>query len=238
MQASLEEKEVLLREVHHRVKNNLQIISSLLSLQAHEATDPQTLEMFAESQSRIRSMALIHEQLYRSNQFASIDFGPYARQLCEHLQRAAVPDKQITLQVDSAAPPLSLDQAVPCGMVLSELVANALKHAFPAGQPGEVRVEFTAADGLRRLVVADNGVGIGCLPRQQRNSLGLTVVECLCGSSRANSPSRVRSARGSKSHFRRPRRRRRPIPGRYRIAKRWRTAQLPITWRGFYDGQR
>ncbi len=180
LQASLEEKEVLLREVHHRVKNNLQIISSLLSLQAQDADDAGTLQMFAESQSRIRSMALIHEQLYRSNQFASVEFGAYARQLCENLERASGPDKHISVSVSSDAPPLPLDQAVPCGMVLNELVSNALKHAFVGEALGEVRIEFNAVrGGLRRLVVADNGVGIDRQQAIDHSSLGLTVVDAL-----------------------------------------------------------
>ena len=181
LRASLQEKELLLKEVHHRVKNNLQVISSLLNLQSREISDPEIAQLFQESQGRIRSMALIHEQLYRSSDLARIDFAAYVEDLVGHLRRGvgrrAAP---VTFQLEVQPLPLPLDLAIPCGMIVNELVSNALEHAFPDGRSGEIRVRFTQdADGYH-LAVADDGVGI----KKDRSdaqppSLGLRVVEAL-----------------------------------------------------------
>lgn len=179
--ASLTEKELLLKEVHHRVKNNLQVISSLLNLQARELHDPDTVRLFQESQGRIRSMALIHEQLYRSSDLARIDFAAYVRDLIRHLERGLGGDAApIRFQLDILPLPLSLDLAIPCGMIVNELVCNAEKHAFPDGQPGEIRVAFGRDSDGYFLTVADNGVGIRNGPAtNEPSSLGLKVVEAL-----------------------------------------------------------
>ena len=151
LRASLAEKEVLLKEVHHRVKNNLQIISSLLTLQARETTDADAHRMFEECQGRIRSMALIHEQLYQSGELARIDFCEYARRLCAHLvDSVGALDGRVALRIDVTAAPLPLNLAIPCGMILNELVSNALKHAFPGGRRGQIVVGFHAAGAARR----------------------------------------------------------------------------------------
>lgn len=181
LRASLQEKELLLKEVHHRVKNNLQVISSLLNLQSREISDPEIAQLFQESQGRIRSMALIHEQLYRSSDLARIDFAAYVEDLVGHLRRGvgrrAAP---VTFQLEVQPLPLPLDLAIPCGMIVNELVSNALEHAFPDGRSGEIRLRFTQdADGYH-LAVADDGVGI----KKDRSdaqppSLGLRVVEAL-----------------------------------------------------------
>ncbi len=179
--ASLREKELLLKEVHHRVKNNLQVISSLLNLQAREIQDPQTVQLFRESQGRIQSMALIHEQLYRSSDLASIDFAAYVRDLVGHLERGlgdqAVP---VRFRLDIEPIPLPLDLAIPCGMIVNELVSNALKHAFPRRQGGEVQIAFQRGPGGYTLRVADDGVGMR--PQEvaaDQPSLGLQVVHSL-----------------------------------------------------------
>jgi len=179
--ASLREKELLLKEVHHRVKNNLQVISSLLNLQAREIRDPDTAELFRESQGRIRSMALIHEQLYRSNDLAGIDFAAYIQDLVRHLEQGlgneAAP---IRFHLNIEPLPMSLDMAIPCGMIVNELVSNARKHAFPNGEPGEIRVEFTRQSAGYCLTVADNGVGIQEeIATADSRSLGLKVVQAL-----------------------------------------------------------
>ncbi|MDD4786955.1 MAG: histidine kinase dimerization/phosphoacceptor domain -containing protein [Pirellulales bacterium] len=181
LRASLEEKDLLRKEVHHRVKNNLQVISSLLSLLSREIGDPEIAQLFQESQGRIRSMALIHEQLYRSGDLARIDFTAYVEDLVGHLRRGlgrkAAP---VTFQLEVQTLPLPLDLAVPCGMIVNELVTNALQHAFPDGRSGEIRVTFTQDAAGYRLAVADDGVGIKpdrCDARPP--SLGLRVVEAL-----------------------------------------------------------
>jgi PAS domain S-box-containing protein len=178
---SLKEKELLLKEVHHRVKNNLQVISSLLSLQASELQDPDAVRLFQESQGRVRSMALIHEQLYRSSDLARIDFAAYVQDLVSHLRRGLGSDaSQVRFRLDIQPFPLSLDLAIPCGMIVNELVSNAQKHAFPDGQPGEIRVAFDRDSDGYCLTVADNGVGIqNGLSEEEPSSLGLTVVQAL-----------------------------------------------------------
>jgi len=183
---SLSEKEVLLREVHHRVKNNLQIVSSLLNMQASEAADGKTSQFFEESQARVRSMALIHELLYRSNSLSAIDFSDYAQELIAFLAQShhstfAGPDGQVQMHVEADHIPLALEQAIPCGLILNELASNALKHAFPAGRKGGVWVEFRTVDGKHRLTVRDNGVGISPGSIDRPSSLGLKIVRSLAG---------------------------------------------------------
>jgi two-component sensor histidine kinase len=178
--ASLQEKEVLLKEIHHRVKNNLQVISSLLNLQAQELRDPEMARLFRDSQGRIRSMALIHEQLYRSDDLSQIDFARYVEQLVAHLKHGfgqAVSKVQVNLDIQSV--PLTLDLAIPSGMIVNELVSNALEHAFPDGRAGEVHVRFIHDDGYE-LTVSDDGVGMGeKSPADEDVSLGMKVVQAL-----------------------------------------------------------
>lgn len=162
MQASLREKEALLREIHHRVKNNLQITSSLLRLQESAIDDPQAREVFAGAQHRIRSMALVHEKLYQSTNLSQIDFGNYIRTLGDLLMRSFAPDPSpMTLQVSGATVLLSIDVAVPCGLIVNELLSNSLKHAFPDGRPGTIEVELEdRGDGTCQVSVRDDGVGL------------------------------------------------------------------------------
>ena len=192
IQASLEEKEVLLQEIHHRVKNNLQIISSLLSLQSGLVDDQQALEIFQDSQHRVRSMALIHEKLYRSQNLARIDFADYIRDLTRYLFASYVTiDQDVNLNVQADDVHLGIDTAVPCGLILNELVSNALKHAFPAQgngrdgretpPTGEIRVELCwEKENTLMMIVADNGVGLpGDLDVRYSTSLGLQLVTTL-----------------------------------------------------------
>jgi PAS domain S-box-containing protein len=180
LRASLDEKTVLLKEVHHRVKNNLQVISSLLSLQAVRTQNPEGLEMLQTMQHRVRSMALLHETLYRSENLAQISFPDYVETVCAHLLRA-MGSPAITLESRIAAVSLSLDRAVPCGLIITELVSNALKHAFPAGRKGEIRVALQLQPaGQLVLVVADNGVGLPpAVEPATVDSLGLQLVGML-----------------------------------------------------------
>ena len=170
---SLAEKEVLLKEIHHRVKNNLQIISSLLWLQSQQNNGALN---FKDSQSRVQTMALIHEQLYQSADLAQIDFEPYLQTLMRSLFRSYGVSGAIALDINVNAPPLTIDIALPCGLIVSELVSNALKYAFPARQSGKVRIDFRS-DAALVLSVSDNGIGLPQdLDFRNSASLGLLVV--------------------------------------------------------------
>jgi len=184
LRASLQEKEVLLKEIHHRVKNNLQIISSLLNLQAVHLQDPSLQAQYQDSQDRIRSMALIHERLYRSDDLAQIDFGSYLRDLTGSLAQTYQSQRQgITLNVSTDTVFLDIDTAMPCGLLVNELVSNALKHAFPSGRNGTVSVELhnhAASSNQLRLVVRDDGIGFPAdLEYPKTTTLGLQLVSSL-----------------------------------------------------------
>jgi PAS domain S-box-containing protein len=179
---SLREKEALLKEIHHRVKNNLQVVSSLLGLQSRVVNDEQTRKMFQESQNRIHSMALLHESLYQSNNLSRIDFPEYIRQLASHLFHCyGVVAERIHLRTKLDALYLSMDAAVPCGLIINELVSNSLKYAFPDGREGEVLIELREPQqGMARLVVADNGVGLRSdIDWVTARTLGLRLVRTL-----------------------------------------------------------
>ncbi|MCU0876043.1 MAG: HAMP domain-containing protein [Pirellulaceae bacterium] len=179
--ASLREKELLLKEVHHRVKNNLQVISSLLDLQAQELHDPEVIRLFQESQGRVRSLALIHEQLYRSPDLSQIDFAAYVQELVERLaQGMGKTAARVSFRFDLAPVQLPLDLAIPCGMIINELVSNALEHAFSEGRSGIVRIAFSGDASGYNLTVADNGVGLpeGLLAGKA-GTLGLKLIQAL-----------------------------------------------------------
>ncbi len=182
LSSSLQEKEVLLKEVHHRVKNNLQIISSLLNLQSAFIKDEQILEIFRDSQYRVRSMALIHEKLYLSNNLAEINFAEYIYSLVNTIFRTmGMQRRGINVQIQAENILLKIDAAVPCGLIVNELVSNTLKHAFPNGNTGVVQVQLNAgANGHIMLSVADNGVGLPPgLNFKETESLGLQLVNSL-----------------------------------------------------------
>jgi two-component sensor histidine kinase len=179
MRGSLREKEVLLKEIHHRVKNNLQVISSLLNLQARYLPDPAAREIFRASQHRVQSIALVHEKLYQSADLSHVDFSDYTVALLDNLfETFDAGPRGISKLVDIGAIRLSVDIAIPCGLIVNELVTNALKHAFPGGREGTVRVILReGADGALDLTVGDDGVGLpeGVDPRKT-SSLGLDLV--------------------------------------------------------------
>jgi two-component sensor histidine kinase len=182
LRSSLAEKEVLLKEIHHRVKNNLQVISSLLYLQSKDIADAGVRALFLDSQNRVRSMALVHERLYRSEDLAKVDFAEYVRSLAASLIRSyRVNTNGVKLAVDVEEVYLSVDAAVPCGLIINELISNCLKHAFPDGRAGEIRVELRRAGGHKlSLTVTDDGVGFPQdLKARPTSSLGLQLVHTL-----------------------------------------------------------
>jgi len=178
---TLKEKETLLKEIHHRVKNNMQVISSLISLQAQQATEPETVEMLKESQSRIRSMALIHEKLYRSDSLAEISFRDYVDSMVDELLGMFnVAPGAITITTDVENVLFGVDTAIPCALIINELVSNSLKHAFPDGAPGEVTIALHQINGTCELTVADNGVGPPPnFDFRATDSLGMQLVTAL-----------------------------------------------------------
>jgi len=181
IKVSLREKEVLLKEVHHRVKNNLQVISSLLSLQAQTVKDDETRRLLEESRNRVKSMAYIHMQLYQSKNFAQIDFAPYVRSLAKNLLESHRKNGEavsLDVRVDDIF--LSLDTAIPCGLIINELISNALEHAFRNAPEGRITVDLHRDGKKHVLVVSDNGIGIPHeIDVQNTESLGLQLVSAL-----------------------------------------------------------
>ena len=181
LKASLREKDVLLEEVHHRVKNNLQVISSLLGLQARAISNPETRKKFEESQHRIQSMALLHERLYQSDDLTRIDFAEYLKRLAEQLFSVYGARKRIRLVTELEPLYFDLDTAVPCGLIVNELLSNALKYGFPKGRSGMVRLELRyLTPGTVSLTVEDDGAGLPVdFDWRTSSSLGLRLVRTL-----------------------------------------------------------
>ena len=179
LQASLQEKEVLLREVHHRVKNNLQLISSLFDLQIDCLANDQVVKILEECQSRIQAMALVHQTLYYSEYLSRINSSDYLHNLVNQLHAAYVGRlNNISLNLDIQDLSFQIDTALYCGLIISELVSNALKHAFPDNQPGRIQIQLRAEKKQVTLIVADNGIGFTAdLDRIHPESLGLLLVD-------------------------------------------------------------
>ena len=189
LKTSLEEKEVLLREIHHRVKNNLQIIVSLLSLQSEYVKDKQAVELFRQSQFRVKSMALLHERLYETEDLAHINFSDYIRDLTDELLCSYGPDVgniKLKINVKDVFP--SVDVAVPCALITNELVTNCLKHAFPGSKAGEIRIELNLDEqGSYTLLISDDGVGFAKdVDFPDGRTLGLQLVSTLAEQLRAS----------------------------------------------------
>ncbi|MEH1913638.1 PAS domain S-box protein [Nostoc sp.] len=182
IQRSLEEKETLLKEIHHRVKNNLQIISSLLRMQSRRSGDETTLMLFKESQDRVQSMALIHEQLYQSADIYEINFDNYIKSLTDSLFRSyGISQKDIVPNIEMNGIKLPLDTAIPCGLIINELVSNCLKYAFPEQKKGNITISLEqSSENQLILAVKDTGVGIlETLDWENNDSLGLRIVKNL-----------------------------------------------------------
>lgn len=182
LRESLKEKEILLREIHHRVKNNMQIISSLLMLQEELSEDEKVIEMLKDSQNRITSMALIHEKLYLSENISKIDLKEYIDDLVIGLfQSYGINEDKVALNIKAENVLLGIDSAIPCGLIINELVSNSLKHAFPGDESGEINIFIRLTDEVMiELLVGDNGIGIPKdLDFRKTESLGLRIVNVL-----------------------------------------------------------
>ncbi|MCF7958316.1 MAG: response regulator [Phycisphaerae bacterium] len=182
LESSLREKELLLKEVHHRVKNNLQLISSMLSLQAIQTHNSELTGILEECQIRVRTIALIHEKLYQSENFTQVNFSDYIELLGTellHAHRTAV--GQVDLTLDVVKTYLNISQAIPCGLILNELLTNALKHGFPQGRTGTIHVSFQARGNNQvAMSVSDDGIGIPPdMDLDKQKSLGMVLVKSL-----------------------------------------------------------
>ncbi len=179
---SLSEKEILLQEVHHRVKNNLQIMSSLVKLQSHHIKDENTLEILKESENRIRSMAIVHNKLYNTKDYVNIDFGDYVKSLTESFYTTyGMRLNKIKFAIDIKNIILNIDTAIPCGLIINELVSNSIKYAYPNHEEGLIMICMSFSDnGLYTLDVKDNGVGLPAgFDAGSTKTLGIELVTLL-----------------------------------------------------------
>ncbi|WP_321421202.1 histidine kinase dimerization/phosphoacceptor domain -containing protein [uncultured Methanobacterium sp.] len=182
LKSSLNEKEVLIREIHHRVKNNMQIISSLLNLQKQYVNDEEAVNVLKESQNRVKSMAMIHEKLYKSRNFSEINFADYIRSLVSDLFYSyGVDSNRVKTIILLEEVMMGLETAIPCGLIVSELVTNTLKYAFPHQEKGEFKIELhSCSDGFYDLIISDNGVGMPeNINFDETDTLGLQLVNSL-----------------------------------------------------------
>lgn len=177
---SLREKEVLIKEIHHRVKNNLQIISSLMKIQARHHEDPRVLNVLRDSQSRVQTMALIHKKIYRSQDLLEIDFSDYVLELVNTISLSyKLPKDKIKIETNLEKNiSLTIEYAIPCGMIINELFSNAVKHAFPFGKKGLISIFWGKEGQNYRLCVSDNGIGLSdeLIILEKTSSMGLTLV--------------------------------------------------------------
>ena len=183
LEKALDDKEMLMKEIYHRVKNNLMVISSLLNLQSNYITDEEARGIFQDSQKRAHSMALIHERLYRSTDLKNIDFGDYIRTLVMDLFRTYLAEpSRIKLDLDVEDVMLDIDTAIPLGLIVNELVSNSMKHAFPDNRKGTIKLEFKSDSQGCHLVVGDDGIGLPLgLDIKHTETLGLQLVSSLIG---------------------------------------------------------
>ncbi len=178
---SLDEKTTLLKEIHHRVKNNMQIISSLLELQSSKITDPDAINQYHNFQKRIRSMALVHEKMYRTGNLSKIPFDDYIQELIKEIANSLIFEAiSITFTSTMKELCLNLEQAIPCGLILNELINNSIKHAFSDSKEGKIEVSVNSDDNKIRICVADNGKGFNSdLKTSKTASLGMMLIQSL-----------------------------------------------------------
>jgi PAS domain S-box-containing protein len=188
LRTAVSEKEVMMREIHHRVKNNLQVMSSLISLQADTVSDAVVQGHFREMQMRVRSMALVHEELYQSQDFSRVNIAAYLEKLTSGLMNSYAINPHVEMKVDVASIFLAVDVAIPCGLIINELVSNAFKHAFPNERTGEVAVSVQELpDGVIRMQVRDNGVGLPAgIDIYNTETLGMQLITILTRQLRGN----------------------------------------------------
>jgi PAS domain S-box-containing protein len=180
LRASLEEKNALIKEIHHRVKNNMQVMISLIGLQAQRVSDENVRQMFHESEGRIRSMAMVHEQLYRSTSLSSIDFAAYLERLAWDLYGSFNIYSAVELSVTTQPVTLSIEQAIPCGLLVNEIITNAFKHAFPQQRSGRVEIELEQQEEWVRVRIHDDGAGIPAeIDLEQAETMGLKLINLL-----------------------------------------------------------
>ena len=182
IKSSLKEKEMLLQEIHHRVKNNLQVISSLLRLQSRYINDQKSIDIFKETQNRVRSIAILHEKLYQSEDLAKIRFDEYVKILAEDLLYFYELDKSnINMKIDMEEISLNIETAIPCGLIIDEMVANSLKYAFPDGRNGEIKIELHSDDKNKYFMcVSDNGIGISTdIDPEKTDTFGMQLIKYL-----------------------------------------------------------
>ena len=161
LKTTIKEKDILIKEVHHRVKNNMQVISSLLDMSKSRAKHPETVDLLSEAQAKIFTMSLIHSQLYQSDRFDEINMGRFIRSLVDHLSQMHCGDKNINLRIEAADIYLSVTQAIPCGLAVNEIISNAYKHAFDGKEDGEIAIFLQKKqDQKLHLNIKDNGIGI------------------------------------------------------------------------------
>lgn len=205
LRASLAEKEVLLKEIHHRVKNNMQVVSSLVGLQASGLGDHEqgTVRILDDLRGRVKTMALVHEKLYRSGDMSRVEFAEYSRSLLRSIWQANASDAaRVELRIDLQPLSLTIETAIPCGLILNELATNTLKHAFRGRDNGAVTVSlYTAYDGQSCLTVSDNGIGLPAdLDWQHSQTLGLQLVNML--TSQIDGTLEVETSKGKGTEFR------------------------------------
>jgi two-component sensor histidine kinase len=203
IKASLLEKETMLKEIHHRVRNNLQVISGLLQLQAKASKNPELIESLQESQNRIHAMSMVHEKLYNSSDLSGIDLTVYIRSLSQELfQSYNINPGNIALTIQADEEVLvNISKAIPCGLVMNELISNALKHAFPGDRPGALKIIIRKAkDTEIEVVVYDNGLGLpDDVDIHNPQSMGLDLVNGLV---KNQLDGRIEVKRGNGTEFR------------------------------------
>ena len=179
LELALLDKAVLFQEVHHRVKNNLQIVASLLAMQSRAMRDPDAAGKLRDTEQRVKAMALVHEQLYGQKEISSVDLAAYFRTLAPQLVATHPANTSIALRLDLAPTSLSLEQSIPCGLILTELITNALKYAYPEGH-GEIAVQLSSGESAVELTVSDTGVGLpDGFDLKNSKTLGMTLVQAL-----------------------------------------------------------